>query len=88
MTQPLPMGDFEWEDPNNYDWRHSPENRGYIIECDINYTSNAKFQTSKFPLAPEKLIIKEEELSSYKLRCLEIEGKMWENSKINIKLKI
>ena len=58
MSQPLPIGDFKWED-----WRNPSENRGCIIECDLEYTSNAKFQTSKFPLTPEKLKIKEEELS-------------------------
>ena len=78
MSQPLPTGDFKWEDPTNYEWRNPPENRGCVIECDIEYTLNAKFQTSKFPLAPEKLKIKEEDLSSYQLRCLEIEGKKWE----------
>ena len=66
MSQPLPTGNFKWEDPNNYDWRNPPENRGCKIECDTNYTSNAKFQTSKFLLAPEKLKIKEQELSNYR----------------------
>ena len=23
MSQPLPTGDFKWEDPNNYNWRNS-----------------------------------------------------------------
>ena len=64
MSQPLPIGDFKWEDLN-YNWGNPPENRGYIIEYNLEYTSNAKFQTSKFPLAPEKLKIKEEELSKY-----------------------
>ena len=72
---------------SNYNWRNPPENRGCIIECDLEYTSNAKFQTSKFPLALEKLKIKEEELSNYQLRCLEIEGKSEKNSKININFK-
>ena len=58
MSQPLPTGDFKWEDPNNYDWRNPPENRGCIIKCDLEYTLNSKFKTSKFHLDPEKLVIK------------------------------
>ena len=23
MSQPLPTGDFKWEDPDNYDWRNA-----------------------------------------------------------------
>ena len=76
MSQPLPTGDFKWEEPN-YDWRKPSENRGCIIECDLEHTLNAKFKTSKFPLAPQKLKIKEEDLSNYQLRCLEVEGKKW-----------
>ena len=82
MSQPLPTGDFKREYTNysegtssNYDWRNPPENRGCILECDLEYTLNAKFQTFKFPPAPEKLKIKEEELSDYQSRCLKVEGK-------------
>ena len=46
-----------------------------MLECDLEYTLNAKFQTSKFPLGPEKLKVKEEEISEYQLKCLEVEGK-------------
>ena len=68
-------------------YKDPPENIGCIIECDINYTSNAKFQTYKFPLAPKKLKIKKEELSNYQLRCLEIEGKVGKTSKLILNLK-
>ena len=53
MSKLLPIGDFKWENPK-YNWRNPPVNRDCIIEFDIEYTLNAKFQTSKFPLAPEK----------------------------------
>ena len=95
MSQPLPTGDFKWEDPDNYDWRNctagyaepltpyhnnrgelfSAGVRGCIVECDLEYPSNAKFKTSKFPLAPEKLKINESDLSEYQKRCLTVEGK-------------
>ena len=35
-SQPLPTGDFKWEDPN-YDWRNPPENRGCILKCDLEH---------------------------------------------------
>ena len=87
MFQPLPTGDFKWEDPN-YNWRNPPENIGCIRECDLEYTLNAKFQTSKFPLAPEKIKIEEKELSEYQLKCLEVEGeKVGKTPKLILNLK-
>ena len=75
MSRPLPTGDFRWEDPNNYNWRYPLDNRGCIIECDLEYPLNTKFKTSKFPLAPEKLKINENDLSDYQRRCLAVEDK-------------
>ena len=53
----------------------SANDRGCIVECDLEYPLNTKFKTSKFPLAPEKLKINESELSEYQKRCLKVEGK-------------
>ena len=74
MSQPLPTGDFKWEDPDNYNWRNCTA-RGCVIECGLEYPINAKFKTSKFPLAPEKLKIDENDLSEYQKRCLTVEDK-------------
>ena len=74
MSQKLPTGDFKWEEPN-YNWRNPPEERGCIIECDLEYPLNTKFKTQKFPLAPEKLKIRKEDLSDYQLNCLTVENK-------------
>ena len=75
MSQPLPTGDFRWEDPETYKWKTPPEGRGCIVECDLEYTVNAKLKTYKFPLAPEKLKVNKQELSEYQLNCLETEDK-------------
>ena len=44
--------------------------RGCIVECDLEYPLDAKFKTSKFPLAPEKIKVNESDLSEYQKRCL------------------
>ena len=55
MSQPLPTGDFEWENPNSYNWRNLPENGGCIIVCDLEYTLNANLKHLNF-LLPMKNI--------------------------------
>ena len=74
MSQPLPTGDFKWEE-KDYSWRDPPNNRGCILEVDLEYPLNTKAKTHKFPLAPEKLKIDEENLSDYQKNCLKVEGK-------------
>ena len=41
----------------------------------LEYPLNTKFKTQKFPLAPEKLKIRKEDLSDYQLNCLSVEDK-------------
>ena len=78
MSQKLPTRDFQWEynpdvqhnnKPNYY--KNIPENRGCIIECNLEYPDSCKFKTKDFPLAPEHTIFKEEVLSEYQLNLLE-----------------
>ena len=75
MSQKLPTGDFKWEADTSYNWRNPPDERGCIVECDLEYSLNTKFKTQRFPLAPEKLKIREEDLSDYQKNILEIEDK-------------
>ena len=75
MSQKLPTSDFKWEADTSYNWRNPPDERGYIVECDLECSLNTKFKTQKFPLAPEKLKIRKEDLSEYQLSCLSIEDK-------------
>ena len=87
MCQPLPTNDFQWEE-SNYNWRNPPNNRGCILEVDLEYTNNLKFKTVNFPLAPEKLNIKESELSDYQLDILKVETKKVGNvAKLILNLK-
>ena len=80
MSQELPTGDFKWEADTNYNWRNPLDKRGCIVECDLEYkntpnTPNTKFKPQRFPLAPEKLKIREEDLSDYQKNILEFEDK-------------
>ena len=69
-------GDFKWEDNSDY-YKNIPEGRGCIVECDLEYTTKAKINTRKFPLAPEHMIAEKEMLSEHQLNLME---------KLNIKL--
>ena len=69
MSQKLPESDFKWEKDSNY-YKEIPEGRGCLIECDLKYTEICKKKTHKYPLAPEKMKIKKEELSDYQLNLL------------------
>ena len=75
MSQALPTGDFKWEEPTTYNWRNPPNERGCIVECDLEYTVASKFLTYKFPLAPEKLKVQTEDLSKLQLHYLEVEDR-------------
>jgi hypothetical protein len=74
MTYPLPTGDFKWETNLNY-FNEIPSGRGCIIECDLEYTNEAKLKTHVFPVCPEKLIIKESQLSELQKSYLITEDK-------------
>ena len=38
MSQKLPTGDFKWEADTSYNWRNPPDERGCIVECDLEYS--------------------------------------------------
>ena len=69
MSQPLPTGDFKWEENENY-YKNIPKGRGCIVECDLEYPDLCKFKTKNFPLAPEHMVVKEEMLSKYQLNLM------------------
>ena len=69
MSQELPTKDFKWESKKDY-YLNIPKGRGCLVECDLSYPDPCKFKTMKYPLAPEKRVIKEEELSEYQKNLL------------------
>ena len=72
MSQPLPYSGFKWVKTNKngkYDKRK--EGRGRILEADVEYPQHLHKLHNEYPLAPEKLTVKEEWLSPYQTELLE-----------------
>ena len=74
MTQYLPYDDIEWMSEAeiseiNFDLVSRDSNEGYILEVDLEYPDDLHNLHSDYPLAPEKLIVSDDMLSSY---CLSI----------------
>jgi hypothetical protein len=84
MTQPLPCGNFKWipfdqfqETLDSIFQDRLPSDRGFILEVDLDYPKRLHDWHNDFPLAPEKKIIREQDMSPYakmlmskhKLKC-------------------
>ena len=74
MTQYLLYNDFEWMGEEkiseiNFDLVSEDSNEGYILEVDLEYPDDLHDLHSDYPLAPEKLKVSDDMLSSY---CLSI----------------
>jgi hypothetical protein len=74
----MPTDDFEWmlaELVAKRDWSKMPddsEEKGYILEVDLDYPPELHEAHNTMPLAPEHLTITEDNLSPYSRRCLEM----------------
>ena len=72
MSQSLPYSDFKWKARNKdgkFDKRQ--KGKGWILEVDLEYPKHLHKLHNNYPLAPEKLSVKEEWLSSYQTDLLE-----------------
>ena len=72
MSQSLPYSDFKWKTRNKdgkFDKRQ--KGNGWILEVDLEYPKHLHKLHNNYPLAPEKLSVKEEWLSSYQTDLLE-----------------
>lgn len=74
MSQYLPTGDFKWmsdEEISKFKVSQiSDENQvGYILEVDLDYPEELHDHHSDYPLAPERLSVKSEDLSPFQLKC-------------------
>ena len=75
-SQSLPYGNFEWVESNEFssiDWKILGKNddKGYILECDLEYPEYLHELHKDYPLAPIKRKIKYSELSEYQLHLVE-----------------
>ena len=70
MSQPLPMGEFDWltdQEITELDITDiaDDDDEGYILEVDLHYPSKLHDLHNDYPLAPEKMKISSEMLSPY-----------------------
>ena len=73
MSQYLPTGGFRWldeEEVNDLDVDNIPEDgsKGYILEVDLEYPEELHGAHDQHPLAPEKILVADDILSSYSKR--------------------
>ena len=67
MLQPLPVGNFKWLDPTQIKFEHYTDTskKGLILEVDLEYPSELHSLHNDYPLAPEKLKVTSDMLSTY-----------------------
>ena len=70
MCQPLPKGNFRFLPPNelkkfDINIPQLNDEKGYILEVDLCYPSELHELHNDYPLAPERLVVKEEMISDY-----------------------
>lgn len=74
----LPAGDVKWlteEEISILNVSNLPDDndKGYIIECDLEYSTDLHASHSNYPLAPENMIVSDRMLSAHS-------NKMWRES--------
>ena len=77
MSQKLPRGDFRWipsPDSINLDSYDENSAKGLILEVDLEYPPELHHLHNDYPLAPEKMVVREEMLSDYSREILGREG--------------
>ena len=77
MSQRLPTGDFRWiKSPEYVNLDSYDENsaKGLILEVDLEYPPEFHSLHNDYPLAPEKMVVREEMLSDYSREILGREG--------------
>ena len=75
MSQKLPTGDFHWiPHPESINLDSYDENsaKGLVLEVDLEYPKELHHLHNDYPLAPEKIVVKEEMLSDY---CQKIQAR-------------
>ena len=75
MSQPLPYKNFEWLNPDTYEYFDvmsiEDDNKfGYILEVTLDYPKHLHDLHDMYPLAPEKLNIEYSNLSPYALSVI------------------
>ena len=75
MTQDLPVSGFRWISNKEFNLAKLPEGKGLILEVDLEYPEDLHDMHNDFPLAPEKMEIRNHMLLDYcKQFNLKVEG--------------
>ena len=71
MSQALPIGNFKWSkerDINKLIRAYATsESQGCIVKCDLHYPHELHDEHNDYPLAPERLLVRDEMLSPYQI---------------------
>ena len=69
MSKPLPKSGFKWKRvmPTEEEILNKKENakKGWILEVDLEYPAELHKEHNSYPLAPEKKVVKKENMSDY-----------------------
>ena len=65
MSQDLPTGGFKWISNKNIDLANIPKGKGLILEVDLDYPNELHELHNDYPLASEKMELKNHMLSDY-----------------------
>ena len=74
MSQKLPSGDFRWIPSPDLDSYDENSAKGLILEVHLEYPPELHHLHNDYPLAPEKMVVREEMLSKYSREILDREG--------------
>ena len=71
MSKFLPAGGFKWIGPKGFNLNKYTRNssKSCALEVDLEFAKELRELRSDYPIAPDKIEIKEKLLSSYQLDC-------------------
>ena len=74
MSKFLPTSGFKWIDPKEFDLNKNTNNssRRCVLEADLEYPKELHELHNDYPLAPDKIEIKREMLSEYRLKIADL----------------
>lgn len=81
MSQSLPVGQFEFVDYEEYskiDWRKVTDDAptGYVLEVDLEYPDELHDDHSDLPLAPEKITVTVDDMSSFQQNMISLDNSL------------
>ena len=92
MSKPLPKSGFKWKRvmPTEEEIMNKKENakKGWILEVDLEYPAELHKEHNSYPLAPEKKVVKKENMSDYQKNLIkELDLKLPNSNKLLLTLE-